>query len=129
MTMLNRHQVLPDDVTQGFRSWETLNIVSSFFAMEGENAYLNKEVRGKYHDWGRYQDPGAGDQGQTSEAGYSSSKKIQHSPGRDLPENSGREQARSPAKPVEPEKPDGYLEAEEIRSLVFSIVDILNMGH
>jgi carbon storage regulator len=61
--------------------------------------------------------------------GIQAPKKIQHSPGRDLPENSGREQARSPAKPVEPEKPDGYLEAEEIRSLVFSIVDILNMGH
>ena|GEM_PF-5527927 len=40
------------DVTRGFCLLETSNIVSSFFAMEGENAYLNKEVRGKYHDRG-----------------------------------------------------------------------------
>jgi len=54
MVMLNNHRIGSGEFTQGFRYTQALDIVSSFFAMEGENAYLNKEVRGKYHDWGRY---------------------------------------------------------------------------
>jgi hypothetical protein len=50
--MLNSHQIGSNAFTQGFLKVKALDIVSSFFAMEGENAYLNKEVRGKYHDWG-----------------------------------------------------------------------------
>ena len=50
--MLNNFQVGSNGFTRGFLKFEPLDIVSSFFAMEGENAYLNKEVRGKYHDWG-----------------------------------------------------------------------------
>lgn len=50
--MLKNLNIRSNDITWGSRFLETPNIVSSFFAMEGENAYLNKEVRGKYHDWG-----------------------------------------------------------------------------